>query len=150
MTELLERGLGVGDVIGPLHAGPVTRSTIALFAGGSGDHNEVHLDVDVARAGGMDDVFAQGMLSMAYLGRLVTEHFGQAAVRKLAGRFTSITPVGAVPVCTGTVTDVTDGLATIELTVAVGDVTTISGTARKGHRNCRIRMPLGLGGGQQR
>ena len=119
-----------GDVVGPLTAGPVTRTTIALFAGGSGDHNEVHLDVDVARAAGMDDVFAQGMLSMAYLGRLLTDSFGQQALRSFTTRFTAITPVGAEPVCTGVVTDVTGSLATIDLTVTVDGTTTLAGTAR--------------------
>ena len=49
---------------------PISRTTLALFAGASGDHNPIHIDLDFARAVGMSDVFAHGMLSMAYLGRL--------------------------------------------------------------------------------
>ena len=41
------------------------RATLALFAGASGDHNPIHIDLDVARSAGLDDVFAHGMLSMA-------------------------------------------------------------------------------------
>ncbi|MFI9560920.1 MaoC/PaaZ C-terminal domain-containing protein [Nonomuraea endophytica] len=47
-----------------LTLGPTTRTTLTLFAGGSGDHNTVHLDVDIARRTGLDDVFGHGMLSM--------------------------------------------------------------------------------------
>lgn len=39
----------------------ITRARLALFAGGSGDCNPVHIDIDVARTAGFDDVFAQGM-----------------------------------------------------------------------------------------
>ena len=131
MTTLLSRPSQVGDRIGPLEVGTVTRTTLALFAGGSGDHNEVHLDVDVARAAGMDDVFAQGMLSMAYLGRLLTDAFGQAALLSFTTRFTAITPVGAQPVCTGEVVAVDGDVATLALTVALPDGSvTLNGTAR--------------------
>ena len=57
----------------PFETEPISRLTLALFAGASGDHNPIHVDLDFARAAGMDDVFAHGMLSMAYLGRMLTE-----------------------------------------------------------------------------
>jgi acyl dehydratase len=65
-------GVEVGTELPPLAVEPISRTTLALFAGVSGDHNPIHIDVDVARSVGRDDVLAQGMLSMAYLGRLVT------------------------------------------------------------------------------
>ena len=40
---------------------PITRTALALYAGGSGDHNPLHVDIDYARAAGMEDVFAHGM-----------------------------------------------------------------------------------------
>ena len=55
----------VGDALPPLQLPPVDRTTLALFAGASGDHNPIHIDIDVARRAGMPDVFAQGMLGMA-------------------------------------------------------------------------------------
>ncbi len=134
MTAVLGATWQVGDVVGPLAVGTVTRTTLALFAGGSGDHNEIHLDSDVARAAGMDDVFAQGMLGMAHLGRLLTDTFGPHAVRSFATRFTAITPVNATPVCTGTVVAVEDGLLTLDLSVALADGTvTLAGTATVSH-----------------
>src|SRR6476646_8464326 len=93
----------IGDLLPPLALAPISRSTLALFAGGSGDHNPIHLDIDVARRAGMDDVFAQGMLSMAYLGRLLTDAFPQSQLRSFSSRFSAITPVGAVPTCLGEV-----------------------------------------------
>ena len=62
----------VGDKIPDLVIEPITRSTLALYAGASGDHNPIHIDFDFAKEAGMKDVFAHGMLIMAYLGRAVT------------------------------------------------------------------------------
>jgi acyl dehydratase len=120
----------MGEELEPLVCEPISRTTLALFAGASGDHNPVHIDLDVARAAGMDDVFAHGMLSMAYLARLVTAYAPQSRLRSLATRFVAITPVHARPTCTGVVTSVEDGVASLDLTVALEDGTvTLTGTA---------------------
>lgn len=113
-----------------LEPGRITRTTLALFAGGSGDHNPIHLDLDVARDAGCEDVFAHGMLSMAYLGRLLTDHVPQEHIRSLSTRFVSITPVGAEPTCTAEVVAVQDGVATLAVEVALADGTvTLAGQA---------------------
>jgi acyl dehydratase len=83
-----------------LEAPPITRTTLALFAGGSGDHNPMHIDIDFAKRAGLDDVFAHGMLSMAYLGRLLTNNFQPRAIRRFKVRFTAITNVGEAISCT--------------------------------------------------
>jgi acyl dehydratase len=120
----------VGDRLPPLTMGPVTRTTLALFAGGSGDHNPIHLDLDVARRAGLDDVFAHGMLNMAYLGRLLTEHVGQERLREFSTRFVEVTPVNAAPVGHAEVTRVADGLVTVDLRVELADGTvTLTGRA---------------------
>ncbi|PBC45127.1 dehydratase [Rhodococcus sp. ACS1] len=108
----------------------ITRTTLALYAGASGDHNPVHIDIDACHAVGIEDVFAHGMLSMAYLGRLLTATFPQDRLRSFEVRFTAITPVNTTPTCTGTVAKVEDGLAHLDLSVALPDGTvTLSGTA---------------------
>ena len=56
-----------GEQLPELAHEPITRATLALFAGASHDHVPLHIDSDFAKAAGMDDVFAHGMLSMAYL-----------------------------------------------------------------------------------
>jgi len=94
-----------GDEIPGLTSGPISRLTLALFAGASGDHNPIHVDLDFARQAGMDDVFAHGMLSMAYLGRTLTSWAPQTALRRFAVRFTSITHVHDRITCSATVVE---------------------------------------------
>src|SRR3712207_9485233 len=89
----------------------ITRTALALYAGASGDHNPVHIDIDACRAVGIDDVFAHGMLSMAYLGRLLTAHIPQRSLHSFEVRFTAITPVNTRPTCTAVVDLVEGGLA---------------------------------------
>lgn len=122
--------INVGDELPPLVVEPISRTTLALFAGASGDHNPIHIDVDVARSVGLDDVFAHGMLSMAYLSRLLTGWAPQERLRSVQVRFTAITPVHGQPTCTGTVVSITDGLAKVKLAVTLADGTvTLAGDA---------------------
>jgi len=97
--------VNVGDPLPPLTLAPVNRTTLALYAGASGDHNPIHIDLDFARKARMPDVFAHGMLSAAYLGRLLTAWVPQKQLRKLSMRFTGITQLGHVPTCTGRVVE---------------------------------------------
>jgi acyl dehydratase len=94
----------VGDELPALKLSPISRHQLALYCGGSGDHNPIHVDIDFAKKFGFKDVFAHGMLSMAFLGRLVTSWVPQTQVRKLGTRFTSITWVGDVITLSGKVT----------------------------------------------
>ncbi len=98
--------LKVGDILEPLIQKPISRSTLALFAGASGDHNPIHVDIDFAKSVGLDDVFAHGMLGMAYLGRFLTLFTDQKNLRSYSVRFSSITQVGAELKCSGKVTEI--------------------------------------------
>ncbi|GII92957.1 MaoC/PaaZ C-terminal domain-containing protein [Sinosporangium siamense] len=116
----------VGAELPDLAVEPVSRTTLAKYAGASGDYNPMHVDIDAARAAGSPDVFAHGMLSMAYLGRLLTRWFPQRHLRSLRVRFRALTPIHARPVCSGRVVAIEEGrerLARIELSVAVQDGT---------------------------
>ena len=95
----------VGDVLPPLQLPPVDRTTLALFAGASGDHNPIHIDTDVARRAGMPDVFAQGMLGMAWAGRLLTRWAPQSRLRRFDARFQGITHLGNAMRCSGRVVE---------------------------------------------
>jgi acyl dehydratase len=124
----------VGTELPPLPIDPISRTTLALFAGASGDHNPIHIDIDVARSAGLDDVFAHGMLSMAYLGRLLTNVVPQQRLRSFQVRFASITPVHGQPTCTGTVASIDEvngeRQATLDLKVSLPDGTvTLLGSA---------------------
>ena len=95
----------VGDELPPLQLPAVDRTTLALFAGASGDHNPIHIDIDMARRSGMPDVFAQGMLGMAWVGRLLTDWAPQAQLRSFDVRFQGITHLGNAMHCTGRVVE---------------------------------------------
>lgn len=124
----------VGTELPTLQIPAISRTTLALFAGASGDHNPIHIDVDVARSAGLEDVFAHGMLSMAYLGRLLTGWVRQDQIRSYRVRFAAITPVLAQPTCAGHVTAVEEICGerhvTVELAVTLPDGTvTLTGDA---------------------
>ena len=97
--------LSVGDAIPSLTLPPVSRLTLALYCGASGDHNPIHVDSDFARSAGMPDVFAHGMLSMAWLARVLTHWVPQSAIRSYSVRFAAITQVAETITCTGVVTE---------------------------------------------
>lgn len=96
MAESLDAvSVAVGDVLPELVRGPIDRKTLALFAGASHDHMPLHIDSDFAKAAGMDDVFAHGMLGMAYLAQMLTRWAPQRQLRSWNVRFTAITPLHA-------------------------------------------------------
>lgn len=89
--------LSVPMRLDPVSPGVVTRAQLALFAGGSGDHNPIHIDIDAARKNGFDDVIVPGMLLMAQMGKMLSDWAGPSRVRRWTVRFTAITPVLASP-----------------------------------------------------
>ena len=95
----------VGTEIPVLELPPISRFTLALYAGASGDHNPIHIDSDFAKQAGMPDVFAHGMLSMAYLGRMLTNWQPQAQLRKFGNRFAAITQLQDAITCSGKVVE---------------------------------------------
>lgn len=95
-----------GQTLLELVRGPVTRTTLALFAGGSHDHVPLHIDSDFAKAAGMDDVFAHGMLSMAYLAQALRGWAPPESLRGWNVRFTAITPLYATVIARGTVAEI--------------------------------------------
>ncbi len=95
----------VGSEIPTLELAPISRYTLALFAGASGDHNPIHIDSDFAKSAGMPDVFAHGMLSMAYLGRMLTNWQPQAQLKKFSNKFAAITQLQDVISCSGKVVE---------------------------------------------
>lgn len=83
---------------------PITRHTLALYCGASGDHNPMHVDIDFAKAAGFPDVFAHGMLVMAYLGQALTDAIPPNRIRAFSTRFAAITRLGDRLTCEGHVT----------------------------------------------
>ena len=84
---------------------PITRHTLALYCGASGDHNPMHVDIDFAKASGFPDVFSHGMLVMGYLGQALTDAVPPGRIRSFSTRFAAITQLGAHLTCEGHVTE---------------------------------------------
>jgi acyl dehydratase len=97
--------LKAGHDLPALQLPPISRLDLALYCGASSDHNPIHVDIDFAKSAGMPDVFAHGMLSVAWLGRLVTNWVPQSAIRSLDVRFAAITQVGERITCTGEIAE---------------------------------------------
>ena len=95
----------VGDSMPALTLPPLSRATLALYAGGSGDHIPLHIDVDFARKAGYPDVFMQGMLGAGYLARALTAWAPQEALRDFQIRFVAITYPGEELTAAGTVAE---------------------------------------------
>lgn len=110
-----------------LHVPPITAEVLAAFARASGDDNVLHRDLAAARAAGLDQVPAHGMLSMAYLARVVTATRPQEHLASFSVRFVATTPLGAAPTFHTLATD-EDSVA-VEGRLEDGTVT-VRGTAR--------------------
>lgn len=105
MSETATRAPAVGERIVHKVFPPITRHTLALYCGASGDHNPMHVDIDFAKAAGFPDVFAHGMLVMAYLGQALTDAIRPADIRSFSTRFAAITQLGARLTCEGHVVE---------------------------------------------
>lgn len=115
--------LSPGQVLPGLGFGPITRTTLALYAGASGDHNPAHIDIDFAKAAGLPDVFAHGMLSFGVLARAVTDLVGAGRLREFGARFVSITQVHDCIDCRVTVGEAFDEDGERRLRLLVSAVT---------------------------
>ena len=93
----------VGDELPHLVKGPIRQIQLTRYAGASGDFNPIHQDAAFAKAAGMGDVFAHGMLSMGFVAQSVTDWFGVGTVRKLGVRFAALVRLGDVVTCRGKV-----------------------------------------------
>ncbi len=111
-----------GEVL-PEQEYAVTRADLVRYAGASGDLNPIHWSDRVASSVGLPGVIAHGMYTMALAARAVDSWAGgPGRVVELGCKFTKPVVVpdddaGALVRISGTVTDVSDGRATIELEV---------------------------------
>ena len=75
----------------------VNRALLKQYADASGDQNPIHQDEAFAKSVGLPDVIAHGMLTMALVGKYVSDIAGGSAnVLELGGRFTKpvVVPAG--------------------------------------------------------
>lgn len=96
-------------VLAEYDTGPISREMLAAYAEASGDLNPLHLDPAFARKAGFDDVIVHGMLGMALLGRLLSEHYADRPLLKFDARFAAVLPVGRSLCCRARLADARPG-----------------------------------------
>ena len=132
--------LAVGDAVGPITV-TLTRADLVRYAGASGDLNPIHWSERTARGVGLPDVIAQGMLTMALGGRLLTGWCGDPGrVSDYAVRFSRPVVVpdddrGTDLEVSGTVKKLHEDEAEVWLTVTSG------GQKVLGKSVARVRLP---------
>jgi acyl dehydratase len=119
----------VGEEL-PTRSFPLRRVDLVRYAGASGDFNVIHWNERVARAVGLPDVIAHGMLTMAVTGRLASDWAGDpGAVVEYGTKFVRPVPVpdddaGALLEVSGVVSALDEQARTarIDLVARSGDV----------------------------
>lgn len=105
----------------------LNRALLKQYADASGDQNPIHQDEAFAKSVGLPDVIAHGMLTMALVGKYVSDAAGGSAkVLEFGGRFTKpvIVPAGHDVDLTvsATVSDVAQGKATLSISATSAGV----------------------------
>lgn len=121
----------VGTELPPLSV-PLQRVNLIMYAGASGDFNPIHWNERFAKAVGLPDVIAHGMLTMASAGRIVTDWVGDpGAVVEYGVRMTR--PVVVPDDDKGALVEITavvgakndDGTVRVDITAKSQDVTVL-------------------------
>ena len=94
----------VGDSLKPVIKGPLDRAQFVAYGQAAMDANPIHTDEEFAQQSGYKSVFAQGMLSMGFLGQMLVANAGVGNVRRFKVRFTKITWPGETITCKGVIT----------------------------------------------
>lgn len=105
----------------------IDRELLKRYAEASGDRNPIHQDEAFAKSVGLPDVIAHGMLTMALVGRFVTDWAGgSVAVKEFSARF--VKPV-VVPAdqkvdltVSAVIAEVLDGAVRLDLSATSGGV----------------------------
>lgn len=112
-----------GDVLA-IERFEISRADLVAYAATSGDQNPIHQDEAIARAVGLPDVIAHGMLTLALAARAVERWTDAAEMVELGAKFVApvVVPADAPALVevAGTVKSVADGLATLSLEVTSG------------------------------
>jgi acyl dehydratase len=120
----------------------VTRADLVRYCGAAGDFNVIHWNERIAKAVGLPDVIAHGMLTMALAGRFLTEWAADpAAVTDYGVRFSAPVVVpdddkGTTVEVSGVVTGKLDGnQVTVDVTARSGDTKVLT------RAHATVRLP---------
>jgi len=102
--QLYYEDVEVGSDIPSIVRHPTTRQLV-MWAGASGDYNEIHYDKDVALAQNMPGVIIHGWLTASYLCQLLTDWIGdEGMLLKFSVAFRGMLFPGQDVTCKGKVT----------------------------------------------
>ena len=112
--------LNPGDDVRALKVTPDKYLTVR-YAGASGDFNPIHIDDEFARQVGLPGKILHGLWTMAQVARAQTEAAGGPhALKRLEVQFRGMGLPEQEIAVTGTVRDVTDGVATVDTVAEQG------------------------------
>jgi acyl dehydratase len=122
-VKLYYEDVQVGDAIPKLVKSPLSHLQLVRYAGASGDFNPLHTNPKIGELIGVGGIIGHGMLTMGFVGQLLSDYVGPAALRKFGVRFKGMTHIDDVITCTGTITEKyeTDGEARIAGKVQAAD-----------------------------
>lgn len=85
--------------------GPLTKEQIKNYAEAAGDPNPIHVDEAFAKMSGYRTVIAHGLMTMAYVSRMLTNWLpNYTQLNRLKTRFTKVAYPGDTLTCKGKVT----------------------------------------------
>ena len=102
-AKLYYEDVQVGDTISELVKPALSHIQLVRYAGASGDFNPLHTDPKFGEMVGTGGIIAHGMLIMGFVGQLLSDYVGPAALRKFGVRFRGMTHLDDVITCTGTI-----------------------------------------------
>jgi acyl dehydratase len=117
MEKIHYEDVNVGDELPELKKPPVERIQLVKYAGASGDFNPMHTVEPYAREAGMKSVFAHGMLTMGFVGQLLTRWVDIRCIKEFKVRFKEIVWPEDIITCKGKVSRKyeTDGQGMVEV-----------------------------------
>jgi len=102
-AKLYYEDVQVGNTIPELVKPALSHIQLVRYAGASGDFNPLHTDPKFGEMVGTGGIIAHGMLIMGFVGQLLSDYVGPAALRKFGVRFRGMTRLDDVITCTGTI-----------------------------------------------
>jgi acyl dehydratase len=104
-VKLYYEDVQVGDAIPKLVKSPLSHLQLVRYAGASGDFNPLHTDPKIGELIGVGGIIGHGMLTMGFVGQLLSDYVGPTVLRKFGVRFKGMTHLDDVITCTGTITE---------------------------------------------
>ena len=96
-----------GEMLKSLTKSPITKTQLVMYSGASGDFNPIHTVDEFAVQAGLGGVIAHGMLTMAFVGQMLTDIIGEDGTLVDFGvRFKGMVRPGDTITCAGQVTKV--------------------------------------------